>query len=78
MLTEIILFVLEIAGTVAFAVSGTVVAIKARFDIFGVLVIGCITAVDGGITRDMLIGATAPKRNFIKKNKLYDNKGEKT
>lgn len=60
MLTEIILFVLEIAGTVAFAVSGTVVAIKARFDIFGVLVIGCITAVGGGITRDMLIGATPP------------------
>lgn len=60
MLTEIILFVLEIAGTVAFAVSGTVVAIKARFDIFGVLVIGCITAVGGGITRDMLIGVTPP------------------
>lgn len=54
------MFVLEIAGTVAFAVSGAFVAIKARFDIFGVLVIGCITAVGGGITRDMLIGATPP------------------
>ena len=60
MFTEIILFVLEIAGTVAFAVSGTVVAIKARFDIFGILVIGCITAVGGGITRDILIGTTPP------------------
>lgn len=54
------MFVLEIAGTVAFAVSGAFVAIKARFDIFGVLVIGCITAVGGGITRDMLIGVTPP------------------
>ena len=60
MLPEIILFALEIIGTVAFAVSGAFVAIKVRFDIFGVLVIGCITAVGGGITRDMLIGATPP------------------
>lgn len=60
MLPEIILLALEIIGTVAFAVSGAFVAIKARFDIFGVLVIGCITAVGGGITRDMLIGATPP------------------
>ena len=60
MITEIILLVLEIVGTVAFAVSGAFVAIKARFDIFGVLVIGCITAVGGGILRDLLIGATPP------------------
>lgn len=60
MVTEIILLVLEIVGTIAFAVSGAFVAIKARFDIFGVLVIGCITAVGGGITRDILIGTTPP------------------
>ena len=60
MITEMILLILEIIGTVAFAVSGAFVAIKARFDIFGVLVIGCITAVGGGITRDILIGVTPP------------------
>ncbi|MBO7297842.1 MAG: TRIC cation channel family protein [Clostridia bacterium] len=60
MITEIILFILEIVGTVAFAVSGAFVAIKARFDIFGVLVIGCITAVGGGITRDIIIGINPP------------------
>ena len=60
MITEIILFILEIVGTIAFAVSGAFVAIKARFDIFGVVVIGCITAVGGGMTRDILIGATPP------------------
>lgn len=60
MLTEIILLILELVGTVSFAVSGALVAIKARFDVFGVLVIGCITAIGGGIVRDVLIGATPP------------------
>lgn len=59
MLTEI-LYILEILGTIAFAVSGAFVAIKARLDIFGVLFIGCITAVGGGILRDVLIGRTPP------------------
>ena len=60
MLTERILFILEIIGTIAFAVSGAFVAIKQKFDIFGVLVIGCVTAVGGGMTRDILIGTTPP------------------
>lgn len=59
-MTETILLILEIIGTIAFAVSGAFVAIRAKFDIFGVLVIGCVTAVGGGITRDILIGATPP------------------
>ena len=57
---EIILFILEVVGTISFAVSGAFVAIKVRFDIFGVLVIGCITAVGGGIMRDSLIGNFPP------------------
>jgi uncharacterized membrane protein YeiH len=60
MITETVLFILEIIGTIAFAVSGAFVAVKVRFDIFGVLVIGCLTAVGGGITRDILIGAVPP------------------
>ena len=58
--SEIIFLILEIVGTVAFAVSGAFAAIKAKLDIFGVLFIGCITAVGGGITRDLLIGKTPP------------------
>jgi uncharacterized membrane protein YeiH len=58
---ETILFILEIIGTISFAVSGAFVAIKAKFDIFGVLVIGCITAVGGGIMRDILIGKFPPR-----------------
>lgn len=57
---DVILLILEIIGTISFAVSGAFVAIKAKFDIFGVLVIGCITAVGGGIMRDILIGKVYP------------------
>lgn len=57
---EIILLILEIVGTVSFAVSGAFVAIKAKLDVFGVVFIGCVTAVGGGIVRDLLIGQTPP------------------
>ena len=57
---EIILLILEVIGTISFAVSGAFVAIKAKFDIFGVLVIGCITAFGGGIMRDIIIGNFPP------------------
>ena len=60
MIPQIILLVLEIIGTVAFAVSGAFVAIKGKLDIFGIIFVGCITAVGGGMTRDLLIGATPP------------------
>ena len=57
---ETVLLVLEIIGTISFAVSGTFVAIRKCLDIFGVVFIGCITAVGGGILRDLLIGITPP------------------
>ena len=60
MLEIIILQILEIIGTVAFAVSGAFVAIKSKLDVFGVVFIGCVTAVGGGITRDLLIGQNPP------------------
>ena len=60
MVTQTILFILEIIGTVAFAISGAFVAIKAKFDVFGVIVIGCVTSVGGGIMRDILIGNVPP------------------
>ncbi len=58
--TAIIIFVTEILGTVAFSVSGTLIAIDRGLDAFGVLVIGCITAVGGGIIRDIMLGAVPP------------------
>ena len=50
----------EFIGTVAFALSGALIAIGANLDIFGVVFVGCITAVGGGITRDLLLGIHPP------------------
>ena len=54
MLSDAIIIAMEYIGTVAFAVSGTLVAIACSLDLFGVLTVGCITAVGGGIIRDMM------------------------
>lgn len=50
----------EIIGTVAFAISGAVVAISKKMDIFGVAILGMTTAVGGGILRDLILGLTPP------------------
>ena len=60
MISTELLHVLEILGTIAFAISGALVAIKAELDIFGVVFIGGITAVGGGVVRDLLIGQIPP------------------
>jgi len=52
---------MEWIGTVAFAVSGSLVAIGCSLDLFGVLIVGCVTAVGGGIVRDLLIGNIPPQ-----------------
>lgn len=48
--------IMEIVGTIAFAASGAMVAIHRHMDVFGVCVLGVITAVGGGMTRDVVIG----------------------
>lgn len=55
-----VFFVIEIIGTVAFACSGAMVAIKKQLDLLGIIVLGVITAVGGGMIRDMLIGIEPP------------------
>lgn len=51
-------FVLDIIGTIAFAISGALAAIRKRMDLFGVLIIAFVTAIGGGTIRDLLIGDT--------------------
>ncbi len=53
-----IFYTLDLLGTGAFAVSGTLVAINKRLDPFGVFIIAFVTAVGGGTLRDVLIGNT--------------------
>ncbi len=61
MVEEIIISVMEWLGTVAFAVSGSLVAIGCSLDLFGVILVGCVTAVGGGMIRDILIGNIPPQ-----------------
>ena len=55
-MSDVLVFVLELIGTVAFAVSGAIVGIKKQMDLFGVIVLGICTAVGGGIVRDLILG----------------------
>ena len=53
-------FIFEIIGTIAFAISGALMAIRKKMDIFGVAILGMTTAVAGGIIRDLVLGITPP------------------
>lgn len=57
---DIIVFLFEIIGTIAFAVSGALVAVEKKMDILGVIIMGLTTAVGGGVLRDVLIGNVPP------------------
>ena len=55
-----LLLVLDLFGTFVFALSGALVAVRRGLDLFGVLVLSFAASSAGGITRDLLIGATPP------------------
>ncbi|WP_239456610.1 trimeric intracellular cation channel family protein [Nocardioides solisilvae] len=53
--------ILDLAGTFAFAVNGALVATRvARLDLVGVLTLGMLTALGGGILRDVMLGSLPP------------------
>lgn len=52
--------ILEVIGTVAFAISGALTAVRKKLDIFGVVMLGFTTALGGGIIRDVLLGIIPP------------------
>lgn len=54
---QLILFIIEVLGTLAFAISGIRLAARKHFDWFGAYTIGVITAIGGGTIRDLLLGA---------------------
>lgn len=57
---EGIVSIIELVGIVAFAISGAMVAIEKKLDIFGVIVLGITTALGGGVIRDLLLGRVPP------------------
>uniref|UniRef100_UPI00404A9EBA trimeric intracellular cation channel family protein n=1 Tax=Flavobacterium sp. TaxID=239 RepID=UPI00404A9EBA len=50
--------IIDILGTIAFAISGVMVAMDKKLDLFGVFIIAFVTSVGGGTLRDLLIGNT--------------------
>ena len=58
---DLLFFITEMIGTVAFAISGAMIAIERKLDLFGVLFLGATTAIGGGIVRDVLLGQVPPR-----------------
>lgn len=61
MSADVLLLVLDLAGTFAFALNGALTAVRAaRLDIVGVITLATLTAIGGGLLRDVVIGAVPP------------------
>lgn len=65
---DTLIFILEMLGTIAFAASGAMVGVKQKMDVLGVCVLGVITAVGGGMTRDVILGFSPPS---VFRNPIY-------
>lgn len=55
-----LLLAVDLAGTLLFAVEGAMAAVDANLDLIGILTLAFCTAIGGGITRDVLLGALPP------------------
>lgn len=63
-----LLYTLDLIGTAAFAASGAWAGMRRHMDLFGVVVLGLVTATGGGTLRDLLLGDTPP---FCLQDELY-------
>jgi uncharacterized membrane protein YeiH len=52
--------VLELAGIFVFAVSGALLAVRKQFDVVGLVILASVTALGGGVLRDLLLGDVPP------------------
>ena len=50
------IYTLDLIGTAIFAITGALAAGRKRMDVFGVVVLGCVTALGGGTLRDVILG----------------------
>jgi uncharacterized membrane protein YeiH len=55
-----LILIADLGGTFVFAVEGALAAIAGQLDLLGVLVVSFVTALGGGIIRDVLIGSSVP------------------
>lgn len=63
-MSEIVFELLQLAGVLAFAISGALVGVRRNLDILGVAVVGGFTGVGGGVLRDLLLGVHPPVSFF--------------
>ena len=54
---DLLIHVLDLVGTAVFAITGALAAGRKRMDAFGVVVLGCVTALGGGTLRDVILGS---------------------
>ncbi|MEU4601386.1 trimeric intracellular cation channel family protein [Kribbella sp. NPDC023972] len=54
------LHVLDLVGIFVFGITGALVGVRKKLDVFGILVLALVTGLGGGFIRDVLIGATPP------------------
>ncbi|HEV2330536.1 MAG TPA: trimeric intracellular cation channel family protein [Verrucomicrobiae bacterium] len=57
---QYVMIILDWVGTFVFALSGGMLGVHKRFDLFGILFLSFVVAVAGGILRDVLVGAVPP------------------
>lgn len=57
---DLAVYLLEIFGIVACAISGTIIAMERKFDIFGIICMAVVTALGGGCLRDIILGINPP------------------
>ena len=67
---DIAFLILEIIGTIAFAISGSIVAINKKMNILGVAILGLTTAIGGGVARDVILGYLPPASFRTSRNAL--------
>lgn len=65
---DVFILILEIIGTIAFAISGAMTAMERKLDVLGVTILGVVTACGGGFIRDVCLGKV-PENIFV--NPMY-------
>ena len=60
-MSALLLFIFDLVGTIAFAISGAITGIHKKMDIFGVNILAIMTACGGGLTRDIVMGSFPPQ-----------------
>ncbi len=59
-MTEQLVLFFDFLGTVAFAISGALIGVNKKMDLFGIIVLACTTACGGGVIRDVVVGNIPP------------------